>query len=97
MEKILEYLVSRMQEPSTWVSLGVLATGIGWNIAPDYWQAIAGIGMGLGGLLGTILREHKKTSAVEIKNVVEAVVKPQAMEPQALSAPQLNDAMKKPS
>lgn len=79
MTDLLDYLAARFSEPSTWVSLGVLFTGMGWQIAPDYWQSIAGIGMGLGGLLGTILRERKKTTTAEIKDVVEDTVKRASM------------------
>lgn len=78
---ILDYLAARAIEPSTWVSMGTMLSGLGIVIAPDKWQAIMGLGMGIGGFLGMVLRERKKTSATEIKNVVEAVVKPTALEP----------------
>lgn len=81
MDSILEYIAARLQEPSTWASLGSLATAVGFVIAPEYWQAIAAVGLGLGGLLGTLLRERKKTTATEIKSVVQAVVKPDAVKP----------------
>lgn len=80
-ESIFEYLAARIQEPSTWVSLGAFFTGIGWQVAPDYWQAIAGIGMGLGGFLGTVMRERKKTTPTEIKDVVKETVTPAAIKP----------------
>ncbi len=88
---VLEYISSRLVEPSTWVSIGSAATGLGVIIAPDKWQAIMGIGMTLGGLLGVVLRERKKTSAAEIQNVVQAVVKPTAMEPAPPSPQKLED------
>ncbi len=77
--EVAEYLVARAQEPSTWVSLGSVFTGVGFVIAPDKWQLIAGIGMGVGGLLGAVLRERKKTTAAEIKTVVKEVVEPEAL------------------
>ena len=92
MNSIWEYLASRLQEPSTWVSIGTLLTGVGVTIAPDYWQSIMGIGMGLGGLLGAVLRERKKTTPSEIKAVVEAVVKPEVTV--SVSKPQLEAVMK---
>ncbi len=94
MDSILEYLAARLQEPSTWSSLGVLFTGVGVVVAPEYWQAIMGIGMIIGGLLGTILRERKKTTATEIKSVVEAVVKPSAMDQTPATKVQIDAAMK---
>lgn len=79
MDWILEYVAGRLQEPSTWVSLGSTLTGIGVVIAPEYWQAIMGVGMIGGGLLGTILREKKKATTAEIKAVVENTVTPNAI------------------
>lgn len=96
LDTILDYLSARAQEPSTWVSLGVFATGVGWNISPEHWQTIALVGMGAGGLLGSILRERKKATPIEIKNVVEAVVKPQSINPEKPTTKELTDAMKKP-
>lgn len=78
-ESIWDYLVARMTEPSTYVSLGVLATGLGFAIAPEKWQAISSIAMGLGGFLGVVLRERKKTSVAEIKEVVKDTVKDSAL------------------
>lgn len=55
MNQTLSYVVNRLLEKSTWVSLGTLLTGLGVTISPDHWQMIMGIGMGIGGLLGTLL------------------------------------------
>lgn len=96
MDSILEFLAKRLSEPSTYVSLGVLTTAIGWNIAPEKWQAIATICMGLGGLIGTIIGEKKKTTSGEIKNVVEAVVRTDAVKTVTPSPAALDVAMKKP-
>lgn len=94
MDAFLDYLAARLQEPSTWVSIGSLLTGVGVVIAPQYWQAIMGVGMIGGGLLGTILRERKKTTAAEVKSVVEAVVKPEATKEIIPSPPVLEAVMK---
>ncbi len=79
MDAILEYMASRLQEPSTWVSLGSVATGVGIAVAPEYWQAITSIGLGVGGILGAALRERKKTTPAEIKKVVEQTVEPSVL------------------
>jgi hypothetical protein len=79
MDAVLDYLVARLQEPSTWVSLGTLATAIGWNLAPDHWQLIALIGMGVGSTLGAIIRERRKTTPAEIKAVIVKTVEPEAI------------------
>jgi hypothetical protein len=79
MDAILDYAVARLQEPSTWVSLGTMLTGLGVVIAPEYWQAIMGVGMSAGGLAGVVLRERKKTTPAEIKKVVEQTVEPEVL------------------
>jgi hypothetical protein len=76
---LLSWIAQRASEPSTWVSLGSLITGVGFTIAPQYWSQIAAIGMGIGGLLGVILKERKKTTSDEIKAVVEKTVTPEAL------------------
>lgn len=83
MDTAIAYIVARLQEPSTWVSLGSMLTGLGIVIAPDKWQAIMGIGLGVGGFLGAILRERKKTTPEEIKTVVKDTVVPNAVQPGA--------------
>ncbi len=74
MDAILEYAIARSQEPSTWVSLGTMLTGLGVVIAPEHWQAIMGVCMFIGGGLGAALRERKKTTPAEIKAVVVQTV-----------------------
>lgn len=77
---MFEYLVARMQEPSTYVSLGVLLTGLGYGLAPEYWQAISTLCLSVGGLAGVLIRERKKTTPDEIKEVVKDVVIPAAVQ-----------------
>lgn len=83
MDFLRDYLIARAQEPSTWVSLGVFFTGIGWNIAPEHWQLIALVGMGFGGLAGSLIRERQKMTTAEVKDVakeaIDETVKPTAM------------------
>ncbi len=62
---MLQYIINRLTEKSTWVSLGTLATVIGWKAAPQYWDTIAMIGMGIGGLLGTMLPSTVNASNVD--------------------------------
>lgn len=83
MDSSLDYLAARLQEPSTYVSLGSLLTAIGFKVAPQYWDSIAMICMGGGGLLGAILRERKKTTSAEIKQAVKETVVPSVVKPGA--------------
>ena len=54
------WLVDKLREPSTYVGLGSFFTAIGWQIAPEIWDKIAVVCMGLGGLLGAVISERKK-------------------------------------
>jgi hypothetical protein len=56
---ILDWIVMKAKEPSTWVGLGTMSTAVGWQVSPEHWNVIATIGMGLGGLMATILSEKK--------------------------------------
>lgn len=49
------YIVARLCEKTTWVSLGTMLTGIGVALKPDQWQAIMAIGMGVSGFISTVL------------------------------------------
>ncbi len=73
-DAILSYILNRLKEKSFYVSFGTALTGLGIAINPDAWQSIMSIGMGLGGLLSTLL-----PARVDEKNVT-----PSAM-PTALS------------
>lgn len=73
MDQTIDYIVERMKEPSTYVSLGSLLTAIGFTISPENWQAIAFTCMGLGGLIGTFLSD-RRTKKSEIKEMAEKVV-----------------------
>lgn len=59
MSGLLNAIIEKMKEPSTWVGLGTLVTAIGWNIKPELWASISGVAMGIGGLLAVILSERK--------------------------------------
>lgn len=52
-----EYVIARLREPSTWVGLGSLLTGLGVAIAPEYWEAITSVGLSVGGLIAVIVKE----------------------------------------
>lgn len=55
MNPTVQFIINRLSEKSTWVSLGTFLTGLGVTIAPDKWQIIMGVGMGLGGIAGILL------------------------------------------
>ncbi|MEG3640666.1 hypothetical protein [Magnetococcus sp. PR-3] len=47
-------ILNRMREPSTWRGASLFLAAIGMPIAPEMWEYIVGIGMGLSGLVGLI-------------------------------------------
>jgi len=49
---MLNYLVSRLSEPSTWRGLSLLATALGVQIAPELQGAIVAAGIAVAGLVG---------------------------------------------
>ena len=57
---LFDFIADRLKEPSTWMGLGSLVTAIGWQFSPELWQAIAAVGMGIGGLVAVLLAEKRK-------------------------------------
>jgi len=49
---MIQYLLERAKEPSSWRGIVLLATAAGVNIAPELVNAIVTFGIGLAGLLG---------------------------------------------
>ncbi len=68
---ILQYLLDRMKERGTWLSLGTALTGMGVAIKPDEWQLIMAIGMGLPGIITAFI-----PPVIQEKNITPA--KPEA-------------------
>lgn len=63
----LTYILDRLKERGTWLSLGTALTGMGVAIKPDQWQAIMAIGMGIPGIITAFIPPY-----IQEKNVVPA-------------------------
>ncbi len=48
---VFSYLLDRMKERGTWLSLSTALTGMGMVIAPQKWDLIMAIGMGIPGIV----------------------------------------------
>lgn len=57
----MNWLISRLREPSTWRGIVWLATVAGLSLRPDQAEAIVAAGMALAGLLGVFLADEPKT------------------------------------
>jgi len=52
---MLEYVVARLKEPSTWRGVLLLGTALGTGLTPAQADLIITLGLGAAGLVGTLL------------------------------------------
>lgn len=64
---ILLYILDRMKERGTWLSLGTALTGMGVLIAPQKWDLIMAIGMGIPGIITAFI-----PPVIQEKNITPA-------------------------
>lgn len=53
------YLVARLQEPSTWRGLILIATALGTKAAPEVWEAVVTAGLLLSGLVAVAFPDRR--------------------------------------
>lgn len=56
----MDWIITRVKEPSTWASLAALLVGFGVSIPDALWQSITMTGVGIAGILGFVLSEKAK-------------------------------------
>lgn len=61
---IIQYILNRLKEKSTWLGIGSVLTSMGFVLKPDQWQAIMAFGMGIPGLVAVFLPSY-----VDEKNI----------------------------
>lgn len=66
-DAILNWLLRRLREPSTWRGIIWLATVAGLSLRPDQAEAIVAVGMALAGLLGVFLSDEPKIEVPPIE------------------------------
>lgn len=64
-EEIINFLLERLKEPSTWRGIIWLITAFGFALDPDQREAIVTTGMSLVGLIGVFTSEYKKPQEPE--------------------------------
>jgi hypothetical protein len=60
---LLDYLLARLAEPSTWSGIALLLTSFGVQLSPEQTAAIVSTGLAVTGLIGTFLPERNLTTA----------------------------------
>lgn len=66
-DAILNWLLRRLREPSTWRGIIWLATVAGLSLRPDQAEAIVAVGMALAGLFGVFLSDEPKIEVPPIE------------------------------
>lgn len=56
----MNWLLSQLQQPSTWRGLVLVATALGAKWSPDSQEAIITVGIGAAGALGVLLPDSFK-------------------------------------
>lgn len=69
---MLDYILDRLQEPSTWRGIVLLLTALGVSFSPDAQEAIISVGLSIAGLIG-ILTKDQKTPPAPTEKEIEAV------------------------
>jgi uncharacterized membrane protein HdeD (DUF308 family) len=60
---MLQYLLARAKEPSSYAGLAILLSAAGVSVAPGEWQAIVGALTAIAGLLAILFPEPGATAA----------------------------------
>lgn len=55
-----EYLIARLQEPTTWRGLVLVLTSLGVSLSPEQLQTIVSVGLGIAGLIGALAPDPGK-------------------------------------
>lgn len=59
MNKILQFILSRAKERSTWLGIVSMVTALGLLLTPEQSEAIVAAGMSLAGLIGALTTDKK--------------------------------------
>lgn len=54
---MLDWIIARLKEPTTWIGILGLFTAAGINLAPEMSNLIVTAGVSLGGVLAIVLKE----------------------------------------
>ena len=54
---MIDWIIARLKEPTTWIGLISFATAAGVHLAPELQESLITAGVALGGTLAIVLRE----------------------------------------
>ena len=57
MNAIVDIIVAKLKEPSTWHGLNIIVAAFGLNVAPELWQGIASVAMSVAGVVEVVRKE----------------------------------------
>jgi hypothetical protein len=55
----MEYVISRLREPSTYAGMAALVAAFGLAVPTEWVQALSALGVAVGGVLAIVLRERQ--------------------------------------
>lgn len=73
MSNIIQYILSRLNEPSTWRGIVWIATALGLALDPTQKEAIVTAGMAIAGVVGVFTKEKPKPTPDQIEKVKELI------------------------
>lgn len=56
---VLNYVLTRLKEPSTWTGIALGATAVGVQVSPELQDSITTLGIGAAGLISAVLPDQK--------------------------------------
>lgn len=57
MNVIVDLVIAKLKEPSTWHGLNILVAALGFNVAPELWQSIVSIAGGVAGVVEVVRKD----------------------------------------
>ena len=55
--KMINWIIARLKEPTTWIGLISFATAAGVSLAPELQESIITAGVAIGGTMAVVMRE----------------------------------------
>ena len=59
-QRLMDFFLERIKEPSTWRGLAMLATALGVAISPEMMEQIVVAGTAMVGLMGTFTKDDRR-------------------------------------